>query len=87
MTTQHTSLRLPRFRNRTGIYATVVAGSLIRGQLVPTPDALVAIHEFFGYELIDRLTYGIKRHYMKFPRRQNSSKIIEDNILVFKLRP
>lgn len=69
-----------------GVYATVVASSLIRGQVVPTPDALVAIHESCGYELIDHFSYGIKRHYMKFPRRQNSSKIIEDNVLVFRLR-
>lgn len=68
------------------IYACVVAGSLIRGQMIATPDAIVAIHESFGYELVDRFTYGIKRHYMKFPRRENSSKITEDNVLIFKLR-
>lgn len=73
-------------QKKKGVYAAVVASSLIRGQIVPTPDALVAIHESFGYELEDRFSYGIKRHYMKFPRRHNSSKIIEDNVLVFRLR-
>jgi len=68
------------------IYATVVAGSLIRGQEVPTPEAVIAVHESAGYELVDRFSYGIKRHYMKFPRRENSSKIIEDSVLIFKLR-
>jgi hypothetical protein len=67
------------------IYASVVAGSLIRGQLVPTPEAVIALHESVGYELVDRFSYGIKRHYMKFPRRENSSKIIEDDVLIFKL--
>lgn len=78
---------ISKVQKKNGIYATVVASSLIRGQVVPTPDALVAIHESFGYELRDRFVYGIKRHYMKFPRRQNSSKIIEDNVLLFTLRP
>jgi len=68
------------------IYACVVAGSIIRGQTIPTPDAIIAVHESFGYELVDRFSYGIKRHYMKFPRRENSSKITEDNVLIFKLR-
>jgi len=67
------------------VYASVVSGSLIRGQLVPTPEAVIAIHESFGYKLLDRFSYSIKRHYMKFPRRENSSKIIEDNVLIFKL--
>jgi len=67
------------------LYAVVIASSLIRGYQIPTPEALIAIHESYSYQLIDRFTYGIKRHYMKFPRRKNSSKIIEDSVLVFKL--
>ena len=68
-----------------GYYITVAGNSLIRGRMVPTADALVAIHRAAGYKLNDRFTYIIKRHYMKFPRRSNSGKIVEDNVLVFTL--
>jgi hypothetical protein len=78
--------RLAAVQKPGGIYAVVIGSSMIRGFLIPTPDALIAIHESCGYDLIDHFTYGIKRHYMKFPRRENSGKIIEDTVLVFKLR-
>jgi hypothetical protein len=78
-------LAVRKKQRRGSKYITVVGSSIIRKELVPTPDALVRIHEASGYRLEDRFTYGIKRHYMKFPRRANSNKIIEDHVLVFTI--
>ena len=67
-----------------GYYVSVVGNSYIRGITVPTADILVNIHQSFGYRLVDRLNYDIRRHYMKFPRRSNSGMIKQDHILVFQ---
>lgn len=67
-----------------GYYVTVVGRSFIRGASVPTPDALVCLHQAKGYRLVDRFAYSIQRHYMKFPRHSSSRKISEDHVLVFE---
>lgn len=65
-------------------YVSVVGNSVIRNVPIPTADVLSSIHQANGYTLIDRLEYDIRRHYMKFPRRSNSGKIMKDYILVFE---
>ncbi len=67
-----------------GIYICVVGNSLIRGITVPTSELIEQVHLNSGYELVDKMTYEIRRHYMKFPRRKNSGKIKQDHILVFR---
>ena len=69
---------------RGGRYVCIVGNSSIRGTIVHTADFLVAIHEASGYRLIDTLSYEIKRHYMKFPRRSNSGTIRQDHVLIFE---
>lgn len=64
-------------------YISIVGNSFIRGETVPTAEVLVDIHESLGYKLKDKMTYEIKRHYMKFRRRDNSRTIKQDHILVF----
>jgi SAM-dependent methyltransferase len=64
-------------------YICIIGNSYIRGTTVPTVDFIVDIHRSMGYNLIDKVGYEIKRHYMKFPRRNNSKKIVDDHILVF----
>lgn len=68
-----------------GLYICVVGNSVIRGVTVPTADFVEHIHMNAGYQLISKLTYEIRRHYMKFPRRSNSGKINQDHILVFRV--
>lgn len=68
-----------------GMYVCVIGNSYIRGTTVDTAAFLISIHESLGYRLIDRMTYEIRRHYMKFPRRSNSGKIKQDHILVFQV--
>jgi hypothetical protein len=70
-----------------GIYACIIANSMIRGVTVPTVDFIEAVHRNTGYELLHKWTYEIKRHYMKFPRRSNSGKILQDHILIFRTTP
>lgn len=65
-------------------YACVVGNSWIRGGEVPTVDILSDIFEHCGYHLEDKASYEIRRHYMKFPRRENSGKITRDHILVLR---
>ena len=74
-----------RVQTEAGFYVCVVGNSYIRGITVPTADFLVSIHKAFGYCLVDKLDYEIRRHYMKFPRRSNSGKIKQDHILVFRV--
>lgn len=69
-----------------GVYICIVGNSLIRGINVPTVDFIEQIHINAGYQLIDKFSYEIRRHYMKFPRRSNSGKIKQDYILVFKAK-
>jgi len=71
------------FQRTGGRYVCVVGNSLIRDVIVPTVEFLVALHQATGYRLIDRFSYEIRRHYMKFPRRSNSGTIKMDHILVF----
>lgn len=65
-------------------YVSIVGNSVIRNVMVPTADLLIALHESAGYVLVDRFSYEIRRHYMKFPRRGNSGTISMDNVLVFR---
>lgn len=65
-------------------YALVIGESFIRGVTVPTPEILVALFNSSGYNLLGRCSYLIKRHYMKFPRRQNSRTITVDHVLCFE---
>lgn len=67
-----------------GYYICIVGNSLIRGITIPTADLIISIHTSLGYELTEQMTYEIRRHYMKFPRRNNSGKINEDHVLIFK---
>jgi SAM-dependent methyltransferase len=73
-----------RIQPKDGMYICIVGNSLIRGVTVPTADFIEQIHTNAGYQLIDKLSYEIRRHYMKFPRRSNSGKIKQDYILVFR---
>lgn len=66
-------------------YVCVIGNSYIRGTSIPTADFVSSIHNSIGYKLCDKLTYEIRRHYMKFPRRSNSGKINQDHILVFEV--
>ncbi len=72
-------------QTRGGYYVCVVGNSYIRGVTVPTVRLIEEIHQKLGYVQCDRLTYEIRRHYMKFPRRSNSRKIKHDYVLVFKV--
>jgi hypothetical protein len=65
-------------------YTMIVGESLIRGALVPTPEILIGIFKSYGFNLVGRCSYRIKRHYMKFPRRQNSGTIKVDHVLAFR---
>lgn len=67
-----------------GRYVCVVGNSLIQKVMVSTVDYLIALHYSTGYKLVDRFSYEIRRHYMKFPRRSNSGTIKMDHILVFE---
>jgi tRNA G10 N-methylase Trm11 len=67
-----------------GKYALVVGESFIRGVTVPTPEILVSQFESFGFRMLGRCSYLIKRHYMKFPRRENSRTIKIDHVLCFE---
>lgn len=71
-------------QSSSGCYVSVVGNSRIRGLTVPTVDFIQAIHINFGYRMLHRWRYEIKRHYMKFPRRNNSGKIDQDAVLVFE---
>jgi SAM-dependent methyltransferase len=71
---------------KNGIYICIVGNSFIRGVTVPTADFIEQIHINSGYQLVDKLSYEIRRHYMKFPRRSNSGKIKHDYILIFKAK-
>lgn len=68
-----------------GYYVCIVSNSVIRGIVVPTVDILTGIFQDAGYCLRDKLRYEIRRHYMKFPRKNNSGKITDDCILIFQL--
>jgi SAM-dependent methyltransferase len=65
-------------------YVCIIGNSYIRGVTVPTSEILVDAFQHLGYRLADRTVYEIRRHYMKFPRRNNSGKITIDHILVFE---
>ena len=65
-------------------YLCIIGNSLIRGTTVPTTDFLEEIFVTTGYRKIDRFSYHIRRHYMKFPRRSNSGKIKKDFVLQFE---
>lgn len=65
-------------------YICVIGNSTIRGIQVSTVELLRRLFENSGYSLTDRSAYEIRRHYMKFPRRENSGKIKEDHVLVFQ---
>ncbi len=71
-------------QRKNGTYACIVGNSLIRGITVPTDDLVTRIHINAGYKLVAKYTYEIRRHYMKFPRRNNSGKIKQDYVLIFK---
>jgi DNA methylase len=78
-------LEAVRARQKAGAYYICVIGnSTIRGIEVPTVELLGFLFKDSGYRPIDRLSYEIRRHYMKFPRRGNSGKINEDNVLIFQ---
>jgi len=72
------------FLPRSGRYVCIVGDSTIRGTVVPTTSLVTLIHLALGFVLEDRVTYSIRRHYMKFPRRANSGTISMDTILVFQ---
>jgi hypothetical protein len=65
-------------------YICIVGNSVIRQATVPTVDILHDLFYSLGYHLQDHLTYEIRRHYMKFPRRSNSGKIKQDHVLIFR---
>jgi hypothetical protein len=67
-----------------GYYVSVVGNSLIRGVQVPTVELIERLHKNSGYTLVNKWTYQIRRHYMKFPRKSNSGTIKQDSVLVFK---
>lgn len=73
-----------RLQGDDGIYVCIVGNSWIRGAEVPTTEILADLFPSVGYQLEDRVMYEIRRHYMKFPRRNNSGKITEDHLLVFR---
>jgi hypothetical protein len=76
---------IKRSQSRNGYYICVVGNSVIRKITVPTVDILIRIFENAGYVLKEKLRYEIRRHYMKFPRRDNSGKIVDDYVLIFRL--
>jgi hypothetical protein len=76
--------RVRPLQPKDGVYICIVGNSVIRGVTVPTVDFVEYIHTNTGYELIGKLAYEIRRHYMKFPRRSNSGKIKQDHILIFR---
>ena len=65
-------------------YVCVIGNSVIRQVTVPTVDFFVDLFMSYGYRMRDRLTYEIRRHYMKFPRRSNSGKIHQDFVLILE---
>jgi hypothetical protein len=67
-----------------GYYVCVIGNSFIRGRTVPTVDIISAMFKVHGYSLVDKYSYEIRRHYMKFPSRSNSGKIKVDHVLVFR---
>lgn len=71
-------------QRRNGVYVCIVGNSFIRGLTVPTVEFIQSIHINAGYKLVDRWSYEIRRHYMKFPRRSNSGKIKQDHVLIFE---
>lgn len=66
------------------IYACVIGHSFVRGITIKTAEYFIDLFHSAGYRLVDRLTYEIRRHYMKFPRRSNSGKIDQDHVLIFE---
>jgi SAM-dependent methyltransferase len=66
-------------------YVCVIGNSFIRGTTIPSAEIIESIHRNVGYKLNDKLSYEIRRHYMKFPRRSNSGKIKQDYILIFEV--
>lgn len=66
------------------VYICIIGNSTIRQVTVPTVDLLADLFCYMGYRLDDRMSYEIRRHYMKFPRRSNSGKIQQDHILIFR---
>ena len=64
------------------LYICIVGNSFIRGTTVPTANFVAELFQMFGYAILDKVRYAIRRHYMKFPRRSNSGKIKEDNIII-----
>ena len=71
-------------QNKGARYCLVIGRSVVRGVELPTADFLADVICHSGYELVDSMYYEIRRHYMKFPRRSNSGKIVRDQILVFE---
>jgi len=67
-----------------GHYICIVGESVVRGVTIPTIDLMEDLFRSVGYKLEDRMTYEIRRHYMKFPRRSNSGKIKHDHILLLE---
>ena len=65
-------------------YICIVGNSVIRQVTVPTVDILRDLFCSIGYHFHDHLTYEIRRHYMKFPRRSNNGKIKQDHVLIFR---
>jgi len=66
------------------IYICIIGNSTIRRVLVPTVNLSKEIFLDAGYNLEDMMNYEIRRHYMKFPRRENSGTIREDEIMIFR---
>jgi hypothetical protein len=67
-----------------GVYVCVIGQSIVRGNVIPTVHFLQDIFVASGYRLEDHAMYEIRRHYMKFPRRENSGTIRDDHVLVFR---
>lgn len=65
-------------------YTCIIGNSHVRGVTIPTAELIADLLTSSGYRLLDRMTYQIRRHYMKFPRRSNSGRIDQDHILVFE---
>lgn len=78
------ALAMQDLQSSGAVYACVVGNSWIRGAEVPTTEIITDLFLGAGYRLEDRFVYEIRRHYMKFPRRNNSGKITQDHILLFR---
>jgi len=67
-----------------GVYSIVIGESTIRGYTIPTPEILKILFKDLEFEYIGGCGYEIRRHYMKFPRHENSGKIKVDYVLCFR---